>query len=112
MVLAAARPGWPGRVLYALANMPLGVLNLALFFGLFGSVVALIYGVGMLLILLVLTVTRGFAGIERGLARTLLGVDIPDGERVRAQRGVVRKVKRLVSRPTPGGRSAGWARGC
>ena len=95
-LLAAARPGWPGRALYALASLPLGALYLALFFGLFGSVVAVIYGVGVLLILLVLAVTRGFAGVERRLASALLGVDIPATERVREQRGVVRRLKRLV----------------
>ena len=106
-LVAAARPGWPGRALYALAALPLGALYLALFFGLFGSVVALIYGVGVLLILLVLAVTRGFSGVERRLVRTLLGVDIPDGERVRDQRGVVRKVKRLVFAPGTW-RALGW----
>lgn len=95
-LLHAARPGWPGRALYALAGLPLGALYLALFFGLFGSVVAVIYGVGVLLILLVLAITRGFAGLERRLARELLGVEIPEGERVREQRGVFRKLKRLV----------------
>jgi signal transduction histidine kinase len=95
-LLAAARPGWPGRALYALAGLPLGALYLALFFGLFGSVIGVVYGVGLLLILLVLAVTRGFAGVERRLARTLLAVDIPDGERVRDQPGAVRMLRRLV----------------
>ncbi|TFV86727.1 sensor histidine kinase [Blastococcus sp. CT_GayMR20] len=95
-LLAAARPGWPGRALYALASLPLGALYLTLYAGLLMSVVAVIYGVGVLLILLVLGVTRGFAGMERRLARELLGVDIPEGERVRDQRGVVRRLRRLV----------------
>ncbi|MGY2082394.1 sensor histidine kinase [Blastococcus sp. SYSU DS0539] len=95
-LLAAARPGWPGRALYALASLPLGLLYLALYAGLVGSVVAVIYGVGVLLILLVLAATRGLAGLERRLARTLLGVDVPDGERVRDRRGVVRALRRLV----------------
>ncbi|OMQ16380.1 hypothetical protein A7K94_0202950, partial [Modestobacter sp. VKM Ac-2676] len=95
-LLAAARPGWPGRALYALASLPLGVLYLALYLGLIGSVVAVVYGVGVLLILLVLAVTRGLAGMERRLARRLLGVDVPDGERVRDQPGVVGKLRRLV----------------
>ena len=95
-LLHAARPGWPGRALYALAGLPLGALYLALFFGLFGSVVAVIYGVGLLLILAVLAVTRGFAGLERRLARSLLAVDIPEGDRVRDQRGPFRQLKRLV----------------
>jgi signal transduction histidine kinase len=95
-VLAAARPGWPGRALYALASLPLGALYLLLYAGLLGSVVAVIYGVGVLLIVAVLGLTRGFAGLERRLARNLLGVDIPDGERVRDQRGVVRRLRRLV----------------
>jgi signal transduction histidine kinase len=106
-LLAAARPGWPGRALYALAGLPFGALYLALFFGLFGSVVALIYGVGVLLILLVLALTRGFSGVERRLARTLLGVDIPEGERVREQRGVVRKLRVLVT-STGTWRALGW----
>ncbi|MFW3170999.1 sensor domain-containing protein [Geodermatophilus sp. CPCC 206100] len=95
-LLAAARPGWRRRALYALAGLPLGALYLALFLGLFGSVVAVVYGVGVLLVLLVLAVARGFAGLERRLARGLLGVAIPDGVRVRDQRGVIRRVLRLV----------------
>ncbi|WP_158544582.1 sensor domain-containing protein [Blastococcus sp. TBT05-19] len=95
-LLVAARPGWPGRALYALASLPFGALYLALFAGLVGSVVALIYGVGVLLVLLVLATTRGFAGLERRMARELLGVDIPAGERVRDQHGAVRKLRRLV----------------
>ncbi len=95
-VLAAARPGWPGRALYVLAGLPLAVAYAALLLGLVGSVVAVVYGIGVLLVLLVLAVVRGLGGVERRLARTLLGVDIPDGERVRDQRGVVRRVRRLV----------------
>lgn len=95
-VAAAAGPGWPGRALYVLASLPFGALYLGLYVLLFGSVVAVIYGVGLLLILLVLATVRGFAGIERRLARALLGVDIPAGQRVRDQRGVVRKLRRLV----------------
>jgi signal transduction histidine kinase len=95
-VLVAARPGWPGRALYALASLPLAALYAALFAGLVASVVAVIYGIGLLLIVLVLAVTRGMAGVERQLARTLLGVDIPDGERMREQRGAVRKARLLV----------------
>lgn len=106
-VLVAARPGWRGRALYALASLPLGVLYLGLYLGLIGSVVALVYGVGVLLILLVLAVTRGLAGMERRLARRLLGVDVPEGERVRDQRGVVRKLRRLVLAPDTW-RALGW----
>lgn len=106
-LLIAARPGWRGRALYALASVPLAALYLALYLGLIGSVVALVYGVGVLLILLVLAVTRGLAGMERRLARRLLGVDIPEGERVRDQRGVVRKLRRLVLAPDTW-RALGW----
>ncbi|MCZ2848610.1 sensor histidine kinase [Modestobacter sp. VKM Ac-2978] len=106
-VLIAARPGWRGRALYALASLPLGALYLALYLGLIGSVVALVYGVGVLLILLVLAVTRGLAGMERRLARRLLGVDVPEGERVRDQRSVVRKLRRLVLAPDTW-RALGW----
>ncbi len=95
-LLAAARPGWPGRALYVLAGLPLAVFYSALFIGLVGSVVAVVYGIGVLLVLQVLAVARGLGGVERRLARTLLGVDIPDGERVRDQRGVVPRVRRLV----------------
>ncbi|NEK87645.1 two-component sensor histidine kinase [Blastococcus saxobsidens] len=95
-LLEDARPGWPRRALYALASLPFGALYLALYAGLVGSVVALIYGVGVLLILLVLATTRGFAGLERRMARDLLGVPLPDGERVRDRRGVVQKLRRLV----------------
>ncbi|MGY1608416.1 sensor domain-containing protein [Geodermatophilus sp. SYSU D00700] len=95
-LLAAARPGWPGRALYALASLPLAAAYAALFAGLVGSVVAIVYGVGVLLVLLVLAVARGLAGVERRLARTLLTVDVPTGERVRRQPGAVRQVRRLV----------------
>ncbi|MGY2129423.1 sensor domain-containing protein [Blastococcus sp. SYSU DS0617] len=94
--IEAARPGWPGRAAYVLATLPLGALYLALYFALAGSVVALIYGVGLVLVPLVLATTRGLAGVERRLARGLLRVDLPDGERVRDQRGLVRRVRRLV----------------
>jgi len=107
LVAAAAGPGWPGRLLYALANLPVGVLCLALYFALFGSVFAVIYGVGLLLILVVLATIRGFAGIERGLAGILLGVDIPAGERVRRQPGFIHKVRRLVQSAGTW-RAVGW----
>ncbi|CCG04320.1 sensor histidine kinase [Blastococcus saxobsidens] len=95
-LLADARPGWPGRALYALASLPLAAVYAGVYAALIGSVVALVYGVGVLLVLVVLAATRGFAGLERRLARTLLGVDIPDGERVLDQPGLVRRGKRLV----------------
>ncbi len=99
LLLAAARPGWRGRALYALASLPLGVLYLTVLLALAGSVVAVVYGVGVLLVLVVLAVARGLAGVERRLARLLLDVDVPDvpaGERVRGQRGLVRRVRWLV----------------
>ncbi|MGY2001748.1 sensor domain-containing protein [Blastococcus sp. SYSU DS1024] len=96
VVATAASPGWPGRALYALATLPIGLLGAAFYFALVGSVVAVIYGVGVLLILAVLAAVRGFAGLERRLTRTLLAVDIPEGERVRHLPGVVPKVRRLV----------------
>ncbi|WP_346618445.1 sensor domain-containing protein [Blastococcus montanus] len=95
-LLAAARPGWPGRAVYALASLPLSLLYLALFAGLLGSVVAVVYGVGVLFILAVLALTRGFADMERRLARSLLGVDVPDAQRVSDQRGIVQSLRRLV----------------
>jgi signal transduction histidine kinase len=107
VVLTAAGPGWPGRLLYALASIPIGALSLALYFALFGSVVAVIYGVGLLLVPLVLATIRGFGGIERELARTLLAVDIPAGERVRHQPGVIVKVRRLVASAGTW-RAVGW----
>ncbi|WP_164704382.1 sensor histidine kinase [Blastococcus litoris] len=106
-LLIAARPGWPGRAIYALASVPVGVLSLALYFALFGSVFAVIYGVGLLLILLVLAMIRGFAGVERQLAGILLGVDIPVGERIRHQPGVIRRVRRLVQSAGTW-RAVGW----
>lgn len=107
VVTTAAGPGWPGRVLYALLMLPAGALGLALYFALVGSVVAVIYGIGLLLILLVLATIRGVAGLERRLLRTLLGVDVPTGERVRRLQGVRTRVRRLV---TSAGtwRAAGW----
>ncbi|MGY1722789.1 sensor domain-containing protein [Blastococcus sp. SYSU DS0533] len=105
--LAAARPGWPGRALYAVASLPFGLLYLALYLALFGSVFAVIYGVGVLLVLLVLAATRGFAGLERVLVRDLLGIDIPVGERVREQPGLPRKLRRLLMSPGTW-RALGW----
>ncbi|TYP90760.1 sensor histidine kinase [Blastococcus xanthinilyticus] len=96
VVATAASPGWPGRLLYALAGLPIAVLSVAFYFALVGSVVAVIYGIGIVLILAVLAGIRGFAGLERRLARSLLLVDIPDGERVRRLPGVVTRVRRLV----------------
>ncbi|NEK57025.1 hypothetical protein GCU56_03950 [Geodermatophilus sabuli] len=106
-LLAAARPGWPGRALYALASLPIGALSLALYVALLGSVFAVIYGVGLLLVLLVLATIRGFGGVERQLAGILLGVDVPVGERVRHQPGVIRKVRRLVQSAGTW-RAVGW----
>jgi signal transduction histidine kinase len=96
LVVQATSHGWPGRGLYALASVPIAGLCLALYALLFGSVVAVIYGIGLVLIVLVLGAIRGFAGIERRLAHTLLGVDIPSGEQVRDVPGLVRRVRRLV----------------
>ncbi|SEL60951.1 Signal transduction histidine kinase [Blastococcus sp. DSM 46786] len=96
VVATAAGPGWPGRVLYALAAVPIGALCLAIYAALVGAVVAVVYGIGVLLILLVLASVRGFAGLDRRLARTLLAVDIPDGERVRRLPGVLTPLRRLV----------------
>ncbi|WP_158545880.1 histidine kinase [Blastococcus sp. TF02A-30] len=103
----AVGPGWPGRLLYGLASVPAGALGLALYVALLGSVVAVIYGVGLLLVLLVLATIRGFAGVERGLARILLGVEIPAGEQVRRQSGLVLKVRRLVASAGTW-RAVGW----
>jgi signal transduction histidine kinase len=89
VVLTAVRPGWPGRVLYALATLPIGAFCLALYFALLGSVVAVVYGVGLLLVPLVLATIRGFVGMERELIRTLLAIDLPVGERVRRHPGVL-----------------------
>ncbi len=105
--LAAARPGWAGRALYAVAAVPLGALYLALFVGLFLSVVGIVYGIGVLGVLLLLAVTRGFAGAERRMARALLRVDLPDGERVGDQRGLVRPIRRLVTAGSTW-RALGW----
>jgi signal transduction histidine kinase len=107
LVAAAASPGWPGRALYVLANVPIGALCLGLYFALFGSVFAVIYGVGLLLVLFVLAAIRGFAGFERRLVGVLLGIDIPVGERVRNEPGLVRKVRRLVQSPGTW-RAVGW----
>ena len=97
VVLTAVRPGWPGRVLYALATLPIGAFCLALYFALLGSVVAVVYGIGLLLVPLVLATIRGFVGMERELIRTLLAIDLPVGERVRRHPGVLPKARRLVA---------------
>ncbi|WP_167760556.1 sensor domain-containing protein [Blastococcus sp. CT_GayMR16] len=107
VVVTALRPGWPGRVLYALASVPIAALSLALYLALFGSVVAVIYGVGLLLVPLVLATIRGFAGFDRELARTLLAVDIPAGERVRHLPRFMAKVRRLLASAATW-RAVGW----
>ena len=107
VVATAASPGWPGRLLYALANLPIAVLCLALYVALLGSVLAVIYGVGLLLILLVLATIRGFGGVERRLAGILLAVDIPTGERVRREPGILHKARRLVQSAGTW-RTVGW----
>ncbi|MGY1827062.1 MULTISPECIES: sensor domain-containing protein [unclassified Blastococcus] len=107
VVRTAARPGWPGRALYALAMVPVGALALAFHFALLGSVVAVIYGVGLLLVPLVLATIRGFAGFEREMARTLLGIDVPAGERVRQLPGVVPRARRLLASAGTW-RAVGW----
>jgi signal transduction histidine kinase len=107
VVLTAVRPGWPGRVLYALATLPIGAFCLALYFALLGSVVAVVYGVGLLLVPLVLATIRGFVGMERELIRTLLAIDLPVGERVRRHPGVLPKARRLVASAGTW-RAVGW----
>jgi signal transduction histidine kinase len=107
VLATAAGPGWPGRLLYALAGLPIGALSLALYFALLGSVVAVIYGVGLLLVLVVLATIRGFAGLERELASTLLGVDIAVGERIRSIPGRFARIRRLVASAGTW-RAVGW----
>ncbi|GAB3365543.1 sensor histidine kinase [Modestobacter lapidis] len=106
-VLAAARPGWPGRALYLLLSLPLALTYAALFAALVGSVVLVVQGVGLLLLLLLLAVTRGLAGVERRLTSALLGVELARGERVRAEPRVARRVQRLVLSPGTW-RALGW----
>ncbi|UOY01904.1 sensor histidine kinase [Blastococcus sp. PRF04-17] len=107
VVARATAPGWPGRVLYALSTVPIAAFCLALYFALFGSVVAVVYGVGLLLVPLVLATIRGFAGIERELLRTLLAIDLPVGERVRRHPGILPKARRLVASAGTW-RAVGW----
>lgn len=107
VVARATSPGWPGRLLYALATLPIGAFCLALYFALFGSVVAVVYGVGLLLVPLVLATIRGFVGMEREMVRTLLAIDIPVGERVRRHPGLLSKARRLVASAGTW-RAVGW----
>jgi signal transduction histidine kinase len=107
VLVTAVAPGWPGRLLYALAGLPVAALCVALHLALLGSVVAVIYGIGLLLVPLVLATIRGFAGVDRELARVLLGIDIPVGERLRHQSGFVPRLRRLVSSAGTW-RAVGW----
>ena len=95
-VLAQARPGWPGRALYCALTVPLAMVYAALFLGLVASVVLSVQGVGVLLFLVLLAVTRGLGGVERSLARSLLGVDVAPAGCLRREPGRLRRLRLLV----------------
>lgn len=85
------------NLLYLLLMFPLGhiYLNIILL-GLFASVGLAIVGIGILLIVLVLTLVSGLADLERTLIRVLLGVEIPAPTR-ESQRGLWTQTKQLVT---------------
>ena len=96
-VFAAAREGWPRRAAYAALSVPLAVVYAALFVGLVASVVFAVQGIGIVLFFVLLATARGFGGLERRLARRLLGLDIAPDVRLRKDHGhVVRQLRLLV----------------
>ncbi|MDZ5660212.1 sensor domain-containing protein [Nocardioides sp. S-58] len=91
------REGLVGRLAYAVLGVPLAAGYAALFAALLGSAVLAVYGVGIVLVVLVLMVVRGCGGWERALARRFAGVDVPDAPAVRHDRGVVRRLRLVVT---------------
>jgi len=95
--LLPQREGLAKRVGYAVLGMPLASVYAGLFAGLLASAVLAVYGVGLLLILVVLMVVRGCGGWERALARHFAGVTVPDGPTLRREQGAVRRLRLLVT---------------
>lgn len=91
------RPDGLGRRLaYALVGLPLGVVYAALFGGVVAAAILAVYGIGVLIAVLVLMLARGFGGWERALVRGLLDTPLDDCARVRAEPGVVRRLRLLL----------------
>lgn len=95
--LLPRRDGLPGRLAYAVVGVPLAALYAALFAGLLASALLAIYGIGFALVLVVLMVVRGCGGWERSLVRRFADVEVADAPVLRRERGVVRRLRLLVT---------------
>ena len=95
--LLPRRRGLSQRLAYAVLGVPLAVVYAGLFAGLLASAFLAIYGIGFALVLLVLMVVRGCGGWERSLARRFADVTVPEAPAVRRERGVVRRLRLVVT---------------
>ena len=105
---SAAGPGRGRRALYALLSVPLALAYAALFAGLVTSAVLAVQGVGLVLAVVLLMTARGLGGLERALARRLLGLRIaPDRQLRRSPEGRLRRLTLLVVSSSTW-RTLGW----
>ena len=105
---SAGGPGRGRRAAYALLSVPLGAVYAALFAGLLASAVLAVQGVGLVLAVVLLMTARGLGGLERALARRLLGLRIaPDRQLRRAPEGRLRRLT-LVVVSSSTWRTLGW----
>lgn len=101
-------PGRGRRALYALLSVPLGVVYAALFGALVAAAVLAVQGVGLVLAVVLLMAARGLGGLERVLARRLLGLRIAPGRQLRrAPEGRLRRLTLLVVSSSTW-RTLGW----
>lgn len=91
------RDGLAKRLSYAVLGVPLAAVYVAVFVGLIASALLAIYGVGILLVLVVLMVVRACGSWERAAARRLAGVSVRQGPALRREGGVVRRLRLLVT---------------
>jgi signal transduction histidine kinase len=89
------REGRARRLGYAALSVPLAAVYAALFAGLIAAVILALQVVGLFLFPLVLAVARAFGGLERRLARQMLGIEVENGMRLRGRTGGVGR--RLVA---------------
>jgi signal transduction histidine kinase len=105
---SATGDGRGRRALYCLLSVPLGAMYAALIAGLVASAVLAVQGVGLLTALVLLTTARGLGGLERHLARRLLGLRIaPDRQLRRTAEPRVRRLL-LVVVSSSTWRTMGW----
>ena len=105
---SAVGPGRGRRGLYALLGVPLAAVYAALFAGLVASAVLAVQGVGLVLAVVLLMTARGLGGLERVLARRLLGLRIAPDRRLRqAEAGRLRRLT-LVVLSSSTWRTLGW----